>query len=490
MALHKTSHDGLSRCDPNLYSNLYDTRQRPELKNVNEVSVSKDTIEINRDKIKEDALSRLRHNSKYTIAQSGFMRVGKYLFVAFAFPPYFVLYRIPKLVFAVIIPTVFNVLTTTMGKMKQKIKKPFETVAHRLSQSVSYMQVFARILIQPVARIFFEAKQALKRMHQQCLQLFRSVAAYSQNLLTAPLAKGKNLIKTMKNRINRLAEQVVGYTKRKTARFQEGLQGMKEFTLQFLGWGNQLIQKFNALTLPLKAKLGNRYVSIQQKADFASEWIFKQLGQLQRGCKGLLSPTVLFWQNNVLPRWARMKTALNAQAKKAADFFKEKHRRALAYLEEKQEKIKKLSYPQWVDQIISSKWLKWLPGSLQQKIYQMLHHPSLVGIWKAVFNIYSLFKQAMLHLVNGFLLLVGRLSEVAGAGYGVVRKVVRTGWGYCSKVLSQMRKFSLYYFSRMIYYTIFTCMVFMILVSWGLGLIAQMATKLLAKLPLSQKEAE
>jgi hypothetical protein len=490
MALHKTSHDGLSRCDPNLYSNLYDTRQRPEIKRGEEVSIPKDTIEINRDKIKEDALSRLRHNSKYTIAQSGFMRVGKFLFVALAFPPYFVLYRIPKLVLAVIIPTIFNVLATTMGKMKQKIKKPLETVAHRLSQSVSYMQVFARILIQPVARIFFEAKQAFKRMHQQCLQLFRGVTAYSKNLLTAPLAKGKNLLKAMKNGMSRLTEQMVSYTKRKTARLQEGLQGMKQIPLQFLGWGNQLIQKFNALTLPLKAKLADRYVSIQQKANLASEWMLKQMGQFQRAFKGVLSPAASFWQNNVLPRWKRMKTALNAQTKRAVDYFKGKHRRALAYLEEKQEKIKKLSYPQWVDQIISSKWMQWLPGSLQKKIYQMLHHPSLVGIWKAVFNIYSLFKQAMLHLVNGFLLLAGRLSEVVGEGTRAAREIVRTGWGYCSKVLSQMRKFFLYYSSRIVYYTIFTGMVLMILVSWGLGLIAKLATQLLAKLPLSQKETE
>lgn len=490
MALHKTSHDGLSRCDQNLYSNIYDARQHPGLKKAEASpvgSISKDTIEINRNKIKEEALSSLRHSTTYTIAQNGFMRVGKYLFVAMTFPPYFLLYRIPKLVFAVIIPTFFNFAATMMGKMNQKIKKPLETVVHRLSQTASYMQVFARILIQPVARLYFEAKQAFKRMQQQCIKLFQAGVAYSLNLLTLPIRKGKEVFKAIGNGLNRLKEQIVDYTKQKTMILQEG---MKQIPHLFLGWGSQLIQKFNVLALPLKNKLGDRYHSIQLKADVVTEWVFKQVKYVQSTCKGVMLPIISFCQKELLPRWEKMKATLREKSQRTMRFLKEKHRKALAYLEEKQEKLKKLSYPQWVDQIISSAWMKWLPGSIQRMIYNILHHPSLKFVGQAVFSLYSLLSQGVLHLVNGFLLLAGQLSGVIGGCYRSVRDIVRVGWGYVAKILAGARRFSLYYSSRLVYYLIFTAMVLLILFSWGVGLIAQMATQLLAKLPLPEQETK
>src|ERR1051325_11606615 len=96
MAIYRPS-DSLSRCDPNLYSNIYDIRKHPDVKpSVSAVTAPKDTIEISREKLKTEALSHLRQPGKYLIAFNSFMRVGKYLFLAIAFPPYLMLYGLPK----------------------------------------------------------------------------------------------------------------------------------------------------------------------------------------------------------------------------------------------------------------------------------------------------------------------------------------------------------------------------------------------------------
>lgn len=50
-------------------------------------SGSRDTIEITREKLKEEALHRLRYPSEYLIDHPGFVRIGKYLFTAIVFPP-------------------------------------------------------------------------------------------------------------------------------------------------------------------------------------------------------------------------------------------------------------------------------------------------------------------------------------------------------------------------------------------------------------------
>ena len=87
----KRSSDSLSRCDPSLYSNIYDVRKHPDVKHTVKATATqpthRDTIEISRDKLKEEALNRVRHTSRFVIAQHGFMRVGRYLFLAVAFPP-------------------------------------------------------------------------------------------------------------------------------------------------------------------------------------------------------------------------------------------------------------------------------------------------------------------------------------------------------------------------------------------------------------------
>ena len=89
MAIRHTN-DSWSRCDPNSYAGLYDVSKlkiRPSLEAV-KPTIHKDILEINADKIKKEALDRLRHDSKYLILQNSFVRIGKYLFVAVAFPPY------------------------------------------------------------------------------------------------------------------------------------------------------------------------------------------------------------------------------------------------------------------------------------------------------------------------------------------------------------------------------------------------------------------
>ena len=86
------SSDTLSRCDVNHYSSIYDIRNHPNLKkNVSSTShpFPKDSIENLHAQLKNVALSRLKRISKPTNSDNGPLRIGRYLFLAVALPPYF-----------------------------------------------------------------------------------------------------------------------------------------------------------------------------------------------------------------------------------------------------------------------------------------------------------------------------------------------------------------------------------------------------------------
>jgi hypothetical protein len=136
MAIYRAS-DSLSRCDPNQYSSIYDVRKRPDIKHEPVAAtrpIHKDTIEISRDKLKEEALNRLRHTSKYMIAQNSFMRIGKYLFLAVALPPYFVIYGLPKWILVEGIPAIFSMSLWMWKKIQHRTQKQIEVANRKVSK--------------------------------------------------------------------------------------------------------------------------------------------------------------------------------------------------------------------------------------------------------------------------------------------------------------------------------------------------------------------
>lgn len=167
--------DSLSRCETNSYSTLYDVRSRPppkEKKVAGTDPIHKDTLEISKDKLEKEALSRLRHFSKYSISlPGGFVRVGKYLFVGIALPPYLLLYAIPKWVALVALPTLLSFwMRVGKGGTKQ-VKKLHQRIIERIQIAAMWIRKQWGVCSQPIVKIFMELGHLLQHLKQMLVPL-------------------------------------------------------------------------------------------------------------------------------------------------------------------------------------------------------------------------------------------------------------------------------------------------------------------------------
>ena len=191
MGLHRVP-DSASRCDPDsyLYANIYDVRKRVDMKSEPIVSaVSKDTLEISTERLKEEAVSRLSHVPKYEIFQMSFMRIGKYLFVAAALPPYLVLYVVPKWVLLEVLPALLSLYQVVWQSLNQKIKGPLNIVVNVCTEGAKWTKNGLNVLIQPIVRVALEVTEWARQMRKGLWRLLKR-SAYRMGSFFMPHSKG------------------------------------------------------------------------------------------------------------------------------------------------------------------------------------------------------------------------------------------------------------------------------------------------------------
>lgn len=467
MALNRTS-DSLSRCDPNLYSNIYDVRKRPDIKNHPVAATQpthKDTIEISRDKLKEEALSRLRHSSSFVIAQNSFMRVGKYLFLAVAFPPYFLLYGLPKWILVEGLPAVFSLVMMGWNKVQQKAKKSVDHGVLKTQQMFQYFQKLAQVFIQPVVRLAFEFRRAIRRFFDRGSQFFKGI---NEKIKLGLLIPGKKMAQGME-RIQKKFVQMKEKLKQQTAqladRLQEGIQWIRQAPLTLFSWGQFQFQRLSERGVSKSAPLVKRWRSSQQNAQKATEWVSRQVKRGTHGIKRAFEPATAFYRKHILSNCRKIKMSIHGKWKRARDFFGKKHQQSLNYLEKKQQRLKELSAQHLIHRIMSQMWL---PNGLKGWIQKLLSHPFVKGLCETAIRLYALIAGACL-LAFSFLLrgmsqgtrLISQLGETVGSYAKIlgsqVSVVLNTGGRICRTVVL----YGLYY---SFLYTFMT----LIVLAWGI----------------------
>lgn len=384
MGLNRTS-DSLSKCDPSLYSNIYDVRKRSDIKQ-NPVStnssIHKDTIDLSRDKMKEEALARLRQTNQIVIPQNSFMRVGKYLFQAIALPPYLLLYGLPKWILVEALPAIFNLCMVMWKKIQENTGKQIEKGTHKVQQMLLTMQKMSLVLIQPIIRLALEFRYKIQRLFNQGLQFF-SRFAESLNLPFKKIASG---FERLQKRISQAKEKFSLKAQQLSDRFQEGIQWIKQTPQNILAWGQAQFQRLKELAAAKGSPLAKRIHTSQQLAERAANWISKRCGQGMSAFRRGFEPLAAFCRKQLAPRWEAFKKAFSSKWKQTCDFFGQKQRKSLAFLEEKQKKLKDLTHHHLIDKLLSQRWL---PGKLQRWMKSFLATPIAQMIIKRGFQGYA-----------------------------------------------------------------------------------------------------
>jgi hypothetical protein len=487
MAIYRPS-DSLSRCDPNLYSSMFDVRKRSDIKQESIAAtqpIHKDTIEISRDKLEEEALSRLRHTSECIIAQNSFIRIGKYLFLAIAFPPYFIIYGLPKWVLTEGIPAIFSIYMSVWRKVQHQTQKYIASRTQKIVYMVQFVQRLAQVLIQPIVHLTLEIRQSIRRMREHTLQFFKMTMGRAKSMLKLPLQFAEGF-KRLQKRMTQIREKWSQQVRTLSTRMQEGIQWIKESPQIFLGWGHAQLQRLNQQAVSWRTQWKSHFQNSQQFAQRTTNWVYRQFKNGIEGLKSCFNPFVNVYRHQLQPQWQRLKEICKGKWQQTRDFFHQKHQKALAFLQAKQEKLKQLSSLRFIQYLMSHPWMGKLPLRLQNCLKKFFSHPTFRFICEGGIKAYSFVASSLLRsaslglqiLSKGTILTLQACDWLRASVKTTLKKVV-----YILKIgQGVFRKCALH----ALYYCLLFVMMALILLMWGGRFLGQCMGALTLRFPFKR----
>lgn len=484
MAIYRTS-DGLSSCDPNLYSSLYDVNSRPPMKPETSMTTAdalpKDTIEISRDKMKKEALNRLNHTSKQTVAQSGFMRIGRYLFFAVTLPPYFIVYGLPKWILVEGLPAIWSMFTGMAKQLQQKVTKRTHVVTQKVTQMMQFVQQTMLKLIQPIVRLAMDMQQGIRRMNQRVQLFFQQTTKRAKALLALPGVKVKEGWQQVQVRLARVKEKAFEKMRTISTQIQEGVQWIKETPQVLLGWIQSPFQQLTERAVSWKARVARRWNTSQQGALKATNWMAERMKQGQAKVKSYFEPLRTFYRNYAQPAWKKMSQAIQRKWQRTRDFSRRKHQKALSFLQHKQDKLKKFSYSQLTDFLLSNALMKSLPRRLQESIKKWLLHRHVRFLMEKCVRGVS---GAMAYGLRGISYLVelfAKLTQIIGKFFSFLQVYLKAAGQKIVAIFGVGQKACRYVVLKGVYYVFLSTIVVGILMGWGIQGLKEMTHRLITR---------
>ena len=423
MPLYRTS-DSLSRCDPSLYSNIYDVRKRPDLKQSPiTTSEPKDTIEISREKLTKEALSHLRQPGKHLIAYNSFMRVGKYFIPGDRISSFLALYALPKWIIISGLLPLFAMPLQMWKIVKKKTEKHLQAGARQTTQMIQFMQHMAtNLLIQPILRLTLEIQRRIQRLREHTLLFFGQISTKMGSTLRRPFLtirdSFKRLHQRLHNRLSRIKEKILEKSETIVTQVQEKIQWIKQSPQLIWNWGKTQIQ---GLQFSWGIQWNKRFETSQAWAQRATHWVANQCNKQIESLKSDFQPFVTFYQQHIVPRWQKLKRI----GEQTSRFFQQKHQKALNYLQYKQDRLKHLSHHRLIHHL--STWINQLPLSWKHLLNKCLAHPVCHAICEQVVKVYAFFASSFWRFLAQLLHLFSLGIKIAAKTISVSQTYLKAG---------------------------------------------------------------
>lgn len=169
--------DSVSVYDPSNYLALYDlkidSKRLAEPASLSSVEFAK---KDSQESLKQEALEKLRHISKYRIVQSGFMRVGKYLCVGAALPLYLVVYKLPLWLVRTFTSQIYSALFVGFKNLWGRGKEKCSIMAQQLKKGTFYFyNCYQRLFLEPFMRLKAEIAKWLSFRKQYPLEFLKAI---------------------------------------------------------------------------------------------------------------------------------------------------------------------------------------------------------------------------------------------------------------------------------------------------------------------------
>lgn len=444
MVIHRAP-DTLTTCNPELYDNMFRIdNKRADFKIDSNYPGQKDTIERS---LSKEALDRLQRPSKDTIIQPSYLfrRIGKYVFLAAALPPYFLLYGIPKWLLVEALPALLSTFTMLMKKLQDKMQKPFNKIVQTLNQVVSFMHMMSKRILTPVAKLGIEIRQFFQRLNDRAQQFLHRMGKNVKAGFKKPGTIVSDLASRTKKKWIAARQWISEKTDIAQQRINDGLNWVKQCPHLLVEWGSIQLQKITNSQANWRTKVSFKFQRSKNFAQAGSNWVNRQLSAAkEKVFKGLL-PLIKLYQQALKPLFNTFKKYIDSGMNKMSDFFNNRKKKAEEYLSQAQERIKAWTPQETLERLFSSNLLSKLPALLRKilaKIKQngFFKHCFRMGFYGIQFVSLQCTKAAKL-TIEGLSFVMQKIAQVYKNAAAQIRKMtqgirsgVATGFIYCRKM--------------------------------------------------------
>ncbi len=482
MTIYRSS-DSLSKCDPNLYSGFYDARKRADhiLRDPAEFNgdIRKDTIEISRSKLKKDAQNYLKYTS-YIISQNHLMRIGKYALLAIVFPPYLLLYGIPKWILVEGFPLIFSIWLKRWKKFQHQAQKYFFSLCIvRLSEFIKRM---THVFLQPFVDCCLKMSQSIRYNYKSLCHFFRNISKSLTDSLNVCFLMISRTLKMFRNALLIIKKKQFPKILALVSSLLKGIQQTKN-KLPIWKWKFSQFRRYNRYISSQFIKWKNHFQASQKWAEDITNICIEVLKQTIDRSKFFFNPLIHFYQKECMSRWHLFKEACQKRCQQACDFFKKNHRRALAFIQLKQKKLKeRLVVKNFLQNFIFYSESDRLSFNLKKWMKQVFLRPVTLAFYNTGIKIYAFLTHHLLQLASfslqflakGGLLIIGCLHSFQAIFRLITQQIL------------EILKIGLNFLSRSFlvtfYYSLLMAMIIFLLITSGMRYLEECTTLLISNL--------
>lgn len=444
---------------------------------LNKQPFEKDTLSLSTEKLKEEALHCLKHSSKYLIPQPGFMRIGKYLFKAVAFPPYFILYGLPKWMILTALPEMISQFILVLRSVITKLNEWVEFSSRHFIAFNQWAKQTLELLFRPIEIFFLQINNILCKLPRFFLQLLSKI---EKKIHFLKLFNGKFILRTIYNQIKEFTFSHKQLIKQIAERFSNTLKGYAQILR-----APSLLLKFLVNQFPLpNQKLKNAYEIALKDTNLLMNGLKKQSEILKLKLTAQLSRGKAIFLNVSTPFVNHLKHKLKKYSRNLKEFFDKKHQKFVLFLKTKQKILDSRSRLSFFNGISLYKITKWLPLKLQQYLEKFLSYFYIREIIEKLISVCYFITLLLLRSSIAILLLIPVIIKNSLKTTFHIKRAFREIKKVIENSISPLFESVKMALKKSFYYLLLGLVMLTILCFWGGTALAQMMNRITSQFSL------
>lgn len=470
--------DQLSRYDAQHDPSRYDVRARSRIltsEEIEAIRVSKDTLN-SPEKIKRESLTRLTYTVRViegNLIASILMSVLKNLFIVVVWPPYTIVYAIPKWVCTMALPKAIEVIKETVNALQKTFVKALvnPVVAASIAIVKAIQSVAVALVVQPLRRLAIAVKKGIQkgmaRTKLGVLKAPKSVKKAALSFVKRIRSLPEKLIASIRAKVAEQVERITAPFKAAKGKIQAAMKMTRKWIQNVPShWMQQMAERVATSTPgwiahPVQQLIG-KFDTAQRLAEQATQWLSL-----------LVASKVVSPISGATERFhGALKRAIAkglSRLKRAGSFFGGRGRQLFHWVQSKKKKISK-NTREGV-RAVALVLFSLLPTPLQRFLMRIMQHRWVLSALKTA-------DQALVRMVSA----IARLPKIVkNRSLEIMRdgiKAVKSAAKACSDALSRGVTLIARLLNRTVYWTLSLAIMSAIIAGWSTQLLARVTMRL------------